>query len=172
MWTTTHVDRTGGITNVMVNKQNLLRLIDGYCRDTSDKHLPQDIINIVYVFGKQLWTLLGGKYFELFDLVYHSMILPEKIIRTYLHQIVDEIQKNPNMPVVEPTDLLLDESFSIFIVNQVNKTNVNNINLTLLLFIQSCIIIYHTNQNIMNIMGPQILDHIQIQNGLWNSYRK
>ena len=100
-------------------------MIDGFCREESDAHLPQDIVNVIHVFGKQLWTNVGGKYFELFDLVYHSMKLPPKIVRTYLHQIIEEIEKNPNMAVIEPTDLLLDETFTLFIVSQVNKTNVS-----------------------------------------------
>eukprot|EP01083_Nonionella_stella_P304006 1054549_1 len=109
MWTTTRVERTGGQTNLMINKRRIRKLIDGYCRIYSDKlhyhlHIPQDIVNICYVYGKQIWTA-AGKYFELFDLVYFGMFLPEKMIRTYLHQIIEEIQRNPNIAAVEPSDL-------------------------------------------------------------------
>eukprot|EP01084_Bolivina_argentea_P109386 195536_1 len=64
-------------------------------------------------------------HFELFDIVYSEMCLSEKLARTYFHQILEAAEKL-NVAVIEPSDLLLDKSFSLFISNQNNKTMVSS----------------------------------------------
>ena len=56
--------------------------------------------------------------FRLFDLVYYRMYLPPKVMRTYLNQMISELERNPKMSVVERHDLLVDKSLSQMIVNQ------------------------------------------------------
>ena len=124
MWSTSQAQQSDEQTRV-VNMSNLHLLINGFCRTSTTSSVAPDIISFIYVFGKQLWMHSDGKCFELFDCVYHSMCLPEKIVRTYLHQIIDEVQRNPHVAIIEPSDLLLDQMFTLFILNRLNRTNVS-----------------------------------------------
>ena len=108
-------------------RRTLLRLVEGYCRknNASFTQIPQQAIYLMYAFTKQLWAGIDHNFFELFDLVYYRMYLPPKVVRTYLHQMISELERNPKMSVIEPHDLLLDKSLSLMIVNQENRTNVS-----------------------------------------------
>eukprot|EP01083_Nonionella_stella_P050886 135214_1 len=80
-------------------------------------------------------THKASSTFELFDVVYSEMTMSEMMVRTFVHQLMTQLEE-VEVAVIEPSDVLLDEAMSLRIQTQANRTMVSTYIAPELLFLE------------------------------------